>query len=71
MHQCCRINSIESIPLGAGQSSSYFQYTQEVVHEGLGQMDEDALNHYHQNIQSPMKVVLEHPNIITHKNLAY
>jgi hypothetical protein len=62
--------ALEEIPLDGEQSSSYFQYTREEVHEGLGQMDEGGLNHYHQNRQSPKKVVWWHPNIIAkHKNV--
>jgi hypothetical protein len=62
-------NSPGEIPLDGEQSSSYFQYTQEEVHEDLGQMDEGGLNHYRQNRQSPKKVVWQHPNIITKQQI--
>lgn len=45
------------------QCFSCAQYILEVVHEGLGQMNETPSNHYHQNKLSPKQVAWEHPDI--------
>ena len=50
------------------QCFSCAQYILEVVHEGLGQMNEAPLNHYHQNRLSLKKVVWQHPEIRNKNN---